>query len=78
MNEGNQAMWLESFACLFVHQYISNDYIGSDGAIEPKLVTKSACNESSKRKIAFEERVEYEYDCGCCDSWPVVKLLILL
>ena len=37
MNEGNQAMWVESFACLFVHQYISNDCIGSDGAIEPLL-----------------------------------------
>ena len=77
MNEGNQAMWVESFACLFVHQYISNDCIGSDGAIEPELVTRSACNDSSKRKIFFEERVKYGCDCGCCDSWPVVKLLIL-
>ena len=68
MNEGNQAMWLESFACLFVHQYISNDYIGLDGAIESKLVTRSACNESSKKRTAFEERVKYGCDSGYCDS----------
>ena len=51
-----RAMWVESFAYLFVHQYISNDCIGSDGAI---IVTRSAYNEYSKRKIAFEERVKY-------------------
>ena len=77
MNKGNQAMWVESFACLFVHQYLSNDCIGSNGAIEPKLVTRSAYNESSKRKIAFEERVKYRCDCSCCDSWPVVIVGLL-
>ena len=61
-------MWVESFAFLLVHQYNSNDCIGSDSAIEPEPVTKSACNESSKRRIAFKERVKYWYDCGYCDS----------
>ena len=77
MNEGNQALWVKSFACLFVHQYISNDCIGSDGGIEPELVTKSACNESSKRKTAFEEKVKYGSDCGCCDRWPIVIVSLL-
>ena len=63
-----RAMWVESFAFLLVHQYSSNDCIGSDGAIEPKPVTKSACNELSKRRITFEERVKYWFDCGYCDS----------
>ena len=53
-------MWVESFAYLFVHQYISGDYIASDGAIEPELVTKTAYNKPSKRRIAFEERVKTE------------------
>ena len=72
-----RAMWVESFACLFVHQYISNDCIGSGGAIKPELVTRSAYNESSKRKIAFEERVKYWCDCGCCDSWAIVIVWLL-
>ena len=28
-------------------------------AIEPELVTRSACNEWSKRKMVFEEKVKY-------------------
>ena len=72
-----RAMWVESFACLFIHQYISSDCIGSDGAIELELVTRSAYNEWSKRKIAFEERVKYWCDCGRCDSWAVVIVGLL-
>ena len=63
-----RAMWVESFAFLLVHQYNSNDCIGSDGAIEPEPITKSVCNESSKRRIAFKERVKYWCDCGYYDS----------
>ena len=63
-----RAMWVESFAGLFIHQYISSDCIGLDGAIEPEFITRSTCEESSKRKIAFEERVKYWCDCGYCDS----------
>ena len=62
--------------CLFVRSPIHLQWLHD--AIEPELVTRSACNKWSKRKMVFEEKVKYWCDCGCCDSWPVVKLLILI
>ena len=61
--------------CLLVHSPIHLQWLHD--AIKPELVTKSACNEWSKRKMVFEEKVKYWCDCGCCDSWAVVIVGLL-
>ena len=61
--------------CLFVRSPIHLQWLHD--AIDPKLVTRSACNEWSKRKMVFEEKVKYWCDYGCCDSWAVVIVGLL-
>ena len=61
--------------CLLVRSPIHLQWLHD--AIKPELVTKSTCNEWSKRKMVFEEKVKYWCDCGCCDSWAVVIVGLL-
>lgn len=57
-------MWVESFTCLFVHQYVSSDCIGSDGAIEPELLHRTSVADPSIRLSLLS----YFLCCGCSGS----------
>ncbi len=60
-------MWVEPVSELLVHRCSSGvGFVSDDSAVEPELVSPSACDKSKQRKIA--KGAEHRCNSGDCGS----------